>query len=66
MACFLLRTPEGAERWMAEHEAYRLQPGEFIVEGMIDWNCGPNPGPQPMVVFRKCSNCGELGIYEST
>jgi hypothetical protein len=66
MACFLLRTPEGQERWMADNEPYRRLPGEYIVEGVVDWNCGPQPGPQPMVVFKKCSNCGELGIYEST
>lgn len=66
MACFLLRDPEGNERWQAEGEVYRRKPGEFIVEGIVDWNCGPNPISVPYIEFRKCSNCGEKGVYEST
>jgi hypothetical protein len=48
-------------------EPYTKDPDEYIVEGMIDWQCGPlqvsNP---PYVEYKKCSNCGELGVYEST
>lgn len=69
MACFLLRGPNG-ERWMAEQEPYRKLPGEEIVPGVIDWRCGPNQlvGQSSWAdyPFRKCSNCGQPGIYEST
>ena len=66
MACFLLRGPCG-DRWVPEMEPYTKDPDEYIVEGMIDWQCGPlqvsNP---PYIEYRKCSSCGELGVYEST
>jgi hypothetical protein len=70
MACFLLRGPTG-ERWMPEQEPYRLLPDEAIVPGMIRWDCGPNQCADQQAEwatypFRKCSNCGELGVYEST
>lgn len=70
MACFLLRGPDG-ERWMPEQQTYRMLPGEQIVPGQIMWDCGPQTvsGQQEYWAtypFRKCSSCGELGIYEST
>ena len=64
MACFLLRSPAG-ERWMEEQVNYTLLPGEAIVAGAINWNCGRNATPNTQH-YRKCSGCGELGIYEST
>jgi hypothetical protein len=63
MACFLLRGPDG-ERWIEELEPYRLGAYEHIVPGVIRWDCGPNPTPPQ--TYRKCSSCGELGVYEST
>ena len=40
MGCFTLRGPNG-DRLIAENQNYRLGPGEYIVPGLIDWNCGP-------------------------
>lgn len=68
MACFLLRGPEG-ERWIEEQQTYRLLPGEAIVPGAIKWACGPNQEDIIQIdwstyKFRKCSGCGEMGVYE--
>lgn len=66
MACFLLRGPDG-ERWVEEQSAYRLFPGESIVPGAIKWECGPNQEPEvdwSKYKWRKCSNCGQLGVYQ--
>ena len=44
MACFKITGPNGS-RLQPEGEPYRLAPGEAIVEGFVDWACGPRiPG----------------------
>lgn len=40
MACFLLKSQWG-ERWMAENQPYQRLEGEYIVEGVVRWDCGP-------------------------
>jgi hypothetical protein len=40
MACFLLKS-EWGERWMEENKPYQRLPGEYIVDGAIRWDCGP-------------------------
>lgn len=44
MACFTLRGPNG-DRKIPEGETYRMEPGEAIIEGLIDWSCGPQGSP---------------------
>ena len=59
MACVIL----SSGRSIPENTPYTTQAGEVIVG--VDWTCGTITGSSVMH-FRKCSNCGELGIYEST
>jgi len=63
MACIILKGPDG-ERVIVENTPYRKTPDEEIIG--INWDCGPQPQMMVPQRYRKCSNCGELGIYEST
>lgn len=69
MPCIVLRKPTGEERRIDQNVAYFKEDDEEI--SGVDWECG-KPFDVPVVVpalkqvFRKCSNCGEMGIYEST
>jgi hypothetical protein len=65
MACIILKGPTG-QRLIPENTPYRLLDDEALVG--IEWACGPQlPGDAGIpTMFRKCSSCGELGVYEST
>jgi hypothetical protein len=62
MACIILKGPLG-QRLIPENTTYRKLDDEEIVG--VEWLCGPQPSSPP-IDFRRCSSCGELGIYEST
>ena len=51
MACFKINGPRGS-RLQPEQENYSLAPGEYIVEGYVDWSCGKQIPGDPAYVDR--------------
>lgn len=46
MACFKITGPNG-DRLQPEGTPYRLAPGEKLVEGYVNWACGPRIAGDP-------------------
>lgn len=66
MACIEIKGPDDQCKMIPENSPY---PAGWSFTGKIEWACGPNQGgfrASTPITFRKCSNCGEMGVYEST
>jgi hypothetical protein len=63
MPCIILKSPQG-ERLVEQGKPYKRLPGEE--RAGIDWQCGAPVAGARQIVFRKCSSCGEKGVYEYT
>ncbi len=55
----LIKKANGAERYVEEGQAYVLAPDEKVIPD-------PNWQNESTYVFRKCSNCGDNGVFEYT
>lgn len=69
MACLVVESERG-KRLVPEGpdgNVTGVQSDEKIIG--VDWDCQGQFNPtvfNPSINFRTCSNCGQLGVYEST